>query len=58
MEMWIIKDFIKAMCVFAGFPIDAEIIPDSFSVNQYYNTSTQRIKYCIDFEVILDREMH
>lgn len=25
MEMWIIKDFIKAMCVLAGFPIDALI---------------------------------
>lgn len=41
-----------------GIPIDAEIIPDSFSVDQYYNPSTQRIKYCIDFEVIPDREMH
>lgn len=41
-----------------GIPIDAEIILDSFSVVQYFNPFTQRIKYCIDFEVIPDREMH
>lgn len=39
-----------------GIPVDSEIIPDSFSVDQYFNPFNQKIRYRIDFEVIPDHK--